>query len=477
MDLKQSILLVLLAGCTASAEENTPPNFIVVSLDTLRADRLGAYGGPEDHSPNLDRFASESIVFEQTFAQLPETLFSHASLFTSRYPSELSTVDYNFEFPADVPTMAEVLSLYGYATGAAVAGGHLSPMFGLQKGFQQYHSLQEWGSLWHTMPSALEWLDAHQSQPFFLFLHGYDTHNRYLKPSPVGYLHADIDAGQPATEIVRDRHGTAQVADRNWYRRRRFREIFDLGAARPWSPDARAALASKSDPHKIPIGVDAIQHIRDIYDGAVSYADLQFGLFMADLAERKLLDNTWVIVLSDHGEELGDNGLFNHRLVLNEVVLRVPLMIRPPGGLQTGRRVKDVTALLDILPTVVELAGGQLPASIRGRSLAPALRGEPLAKRDHVFAEGVFREIAVVQPGGGFALTGISAHSPHLLQALNAKPADSSAYRSWGQVDKTAARAALIEWRSSLPPSPSNTTAPDPARIEMLRKKGYWGPQ
>jgi arylsulfatase len=475
MDLRAALLAIVLAGC-ATAAEDTPPNFIIVSLDTLRADRLGTYGGQPNRTPNLDRFAAESVVFEHAYAQAPETLFSHASLFTSRYASELGPVDYTFTFPDDVPTLAEVLSIYGYATGAAVGGGHMSPLFGLHRGFARYTSPREWGSLWHTIAPALDWVDT-AARPFFLFLHGYDAHSRYLKPTPVGYLYADPLVRRPAQRIVRDKHGTDQVADHIWYRRQRFPDIFDLSATRPWGPEARAALAKTDGPKRVPLDTADNIHIQRIYDGAATYADLQFGLFMAELADRKLLANTWIIVLSDHGEELGEDGLFNHRLTLSEAVLRVPLMIRPPGGLGTGKRVAGLTALIDVMPTLIELAGAQVPAATRGRSLVPAIHGESLPARASLFAEGVFREIATLTPTGGFVLTGMSAHSPHLVTALAATSATSPAYRSWGAVDRSQAKTQLEEWRTSLPPSPGSTAPADPARTEALRKKGYWGPE
>ena len=119
-----ALCLSVSMGCT---EEPSPapvaPSFVIISLDTLRADHVGATGGPAGLTPNLDRLAEESFVFTAAYAQSTETLFSHASLFSGRYPSELSTVDYHFSYPENVPTMAEILGLYDYHTGAAVSGG------------------------------------------------------------------------------------------------------------------------------------------------------------------------------------------------------------------------------------------------------------------------------------------------------------------------------------------------------------------
>jgi arylsulfatase A-like enzyme len=481
MDLRAAISGLLMAGCTTPTPSAPTiarqPNIVLISLDTLRADRLTAYGG-QGRTPNLDRLAAESVVFSHTYAQATETLFSHASLFTSRYPSELGPVDYTFQFPSDVPTLAEVLGVYGYATGAFVGGGHLSPAFGLQRGFDRYLSPVEWGSLWHTAAPALDWIDGvGETQPFFLFLHGYDAHSRYLKPTPVGYLYADASAPPPARGIVRDRHGTDQLADGVWYRRARFPDLFDLAKGRPWDSLARETLAARTDLEGIRFGPTTARHVRDVYDGAASYADLQFGLFMAELADRQLLDHTWIVVISDHGESLGEDGLFNHRLGLSEAVLRVPLLVRPPGGLTNGRTVEGLSALLDVMPTLLDIAQSQHAAGTKGRSLLPAIRGEAMSPKPMVFAEAVFREIGAITATGGLVLTGMSAHSPQLGAALRLASPSASVVRTWGEIDRSKGLAALRAWRSSVAPSPGTMAPPDPARTKALQDKGYWGPR
>ena len=172
----------------AAPPSSARPSVVVVSLDTLRADRLGCYGDERGLTPNLDRFAAEALLFENAFSQSNNTVQSHASLFTSRYPSELCRLGPAYRLGAgSPPTLAEVLSAYGYQAGAFVAGGHLDPSFGLDAGFQEYAAPAQWGSLYHTWPLALKWLDrVDPARPTFLFLHGYDTHARYVKPTPFG---------------------------------------------------------------------------------------------------------------------------------------------------------------------------------------------------------------------------------------------------------------------------------------------------
>jgi len=254
-------VMCMLQACAVDAQEPTPkPNIILISLDTLRADRVG---GPDGLTPNLDLLAQESWTFRKTYAQSTETLFSHASVFSGRYPSELSTVDYHFSYPDNIPTMAQVLRLYGYKTGGSVAGGHLSPAFGLGQGFDHYAGPEEWGSLWHTAPAALGWVDGLNNEPFFLFLHGYDTHSRYLKPSPVGYMYASMTPPGPGQGLVRSIHGTAQVVDGVWHRRRRFDQLVRLDSLRPHSTSARAKIQPDED--AISLQPVDLERIRKIY--------------------------------------------------------------------------------------------------------------------------------------------------------------------------------------------------------------------
>jgi arylsulfatase A-like enzyme len=412
-------------------------------------------------------------VFSRTYAQSTETLFSHASLFSGRYASELSTVDYHFSYPDNVPTMAEVLGLYGYWTGAAVAGGHLSPAFGLGQGFQHYEGPEEWGSLWHTAPAALRWVDGLDSQPFFLFVHGYDTHARYLKPAPAGYLYTSGTSEGHGQALVRSIHGTGQVVDGIWHPRRRFEQLFALNLLRPHTAKARAHI--QPDANAIKLSKADLARVRAVYDGAVTYADLQVGLLMGELEERGLLDRAWVIVLSDHGEELGEHGLFDHRLHMSEELLHVPLIIRPPGGMEGGGRSSRLTSLIDLMPTVMELAGVPAPAGLHGTSLVPTLSGGHTPAPAAVFAEGPWRMVSAVDEGGGLMFTGLSAHSTHLSQALQATPLSSPAFETWGSPDKSRLQASLKAWRTKLSPHTPRPSADNEARRKILQQRGYWG--
>jgi hypothetical protein len=470
-----TLATALLAGCAEQEmATSTRPSFVIISLDTLRADRVGARRGEESLTPNLDRLAAQSFVYSQAYAQSTETLFSHASLFSGRYPSELSTVDYHFSYPPSVPTMAEVLGLYGYQTGAAVSGGHLSPSFGLGKGFQYYEGPVEWGSLRHTVPAGMTWLDGLQAGPFLLFLHGYDAHARYLKPPPVGQLYmSEVPIG-PGKALVQSTMGTAQVVGDVWHQRRRFDQLFPVDRLRPHTAEALASITP--DPSAIRLQPADLTRIRQAYDGAATYADLQVGVLMAALEQRGLLETTWVIVLSDHGEELGERGLFDHRLGMSEALLHVPLIIRPPGGLDAAQIKAQPVGLIDVLPTVLEQAGVPAPAGIHGQSLLNSGQDqEPAPVHRAIFAEGPWRTIGAVDGTGGLVFSGISAHSAHLQKMLQRTPLSSEAFETWGSPDRDRLHQAMQAWRRKLSPHIPRPSADSEARRKILQERGYWG--
>jgi arylsulfatase A-like enzyme len=467
--------IAALLGCgVEEPAEPSVPNIIIVSIDTLRADRVGATGGLDGLTPNLDRLAADSVVFTKAYAPSTETLFSHASLFSGRFASELSTVDYHFGYPENVPTMAEVLGMYGYRTGAAVAGGHLSPVFGLGQGFEHYKGPEEWGSLWHTVPAALEWLDSSDERPFFLFVHGYDTHSRYLKPAPVGLLHASLPPPGPSDKLIRSIHGTEKIVDQTWHRRRRFKDITPLDSLRPHSASARSKI--KPDDAAFALSTEDVVRVQGVYDGAVAYADLQIGLLMGELEARGALETSWIIVLSDHGEELGENGYFNHRLGMSEELLRVPLIIRPPGGSDQPGRVDTLTSLIDLMPTVLQLAQAPVPAGLHGRSLVAELTGGTAPGPKAVFAEGPWRIVAAVGAEGGLSFSGLSAHSSVLQSAIASTPLSSPAYETWGEPPEEGAglRAALSTWRATVQPHTPRPSAHNEERRKILQQRGYW---
>ncbi len=479
------LLPAALSGCEpAPAPPEGPPSFVVVSLDTLRRDRLGAYGNPDGLSPNLDRFAREAVLFEDAWAVANETLFSHAALFTSRYPTETGPIFDAYALDEAPPTLASVLGVYGYQRAAAVAGGHLLPAFGLQRGFEDYEVGGRWASLFHTVPLAAGWLDQRDpGAPFLLFVHGYDTHERYLKPGPYGLALADPDYLGPATDAVREELGTARVVD-GWFFPEHVRGVHQLDALRVRGPEQQQRnhmLAGAPQVAAPALGPEDHAHIADVYDGAVAYADAWFGLLMAELEDRGLLDQAVVVVLSDHGEELGEHGIYGHRYGLSDESLAVPLMVRLPGGAQGGRRVPGLVDLTDVMPTLLEAAGATPPASLRGRSLWSVLQGSEPDPRELVFAQSMFRAVSVRSPEGRLGFTGMDADAPWLADVLRStqlQPPAFEASASLGRPAQQALREALVSWAQDLhrPPTALDAELSD-EQLQVIREQGYWRPQ
>ncbi|MCP4807968.1 MAG: sulfatase [Proteobacteria bacterium] len=464
-----SVIACAVSTSTSQGQEPDRPDVLLISLDTLRADRLGAYGHEGGLTPNLDRFAADAVVFEQAIAPSNETLFSHAALLAGRHVSELGPVTYAFGYPDDVPTLPGVLGLYDVQSAAFVGGGHLNPVFGLGRDFDAWVNVAEWGSLFHSVPPALEWLDARATDdPYLLLVHGYDCHNRYLKPTPWGYSSADPMVGPEGQKIIQRIGGTTRVVDGQYFGTENFDSLFDRDRLRIWDAEGRAAVAARPGE---PLNPQQLELIGGSYDGAVRYADAWFGELMAGLEARGELDDTLIIVFGDHGELLGEEGLYNHRPPLDPAVLQVPLLIRPPGG--RAGRVAETVSLVDVAPTIYEALAVPPPAELSGRSLWGAVQGDPLAQQP-AFAESAYRELAVVQGDVGLVFSGVSPHNPLLRSLLEAAADDGPAFRGWG-TEPLSLRPALEAWRSGGTPVLEAGVVSD-ERLKLLQERGYWSP-
>ncbi len=481
----------VLCGCGAAPDRKPrsgPPDVILVSMDTLRADRLGAYGNKDGLTPNLDRFAGESIVFEHAYSQATTTAPSHAAMFSGHYPSEQTSTARQPEFGKDKPLIGEVLRHYEYQTAAFVGGADLNPHMGMTAGFDTYHSPRDFGSLWHTIPGALTWMRQRDpSRPFFAFVHGYDAHARYLKPAPYGYAHADasyVGVGQDAA-----RSAPWRIIDGQFYPDldafMRVNEMF----LRPRDSVAKAKLlefGSAGVAPLVPVEQADLDIVRGTYDGATMWGDAQFGAFMAGLHDLGLLDSTVIVMMSDHGEQLGEYGLVQHCCGIHDEETHVPLMVRLPGAMGGGRRVSDPVGLIDVMPTIVELAGGKIPSGTHGQSLVPALRGEPFTPRTEVYTQGDdrMRSVSARSLHGRMTYTGVPSTTALLPDLVEAARLDGPAFWAGegegaeGAIDaaeRVRLRDALVVWLRSLTVSPKERPDELPASLrDELRKHGYF---
>ena len=339
------------------------PHLIVVSMDTFRADRLGTL------TPSLNALSAESLLATQTFSASNETLFSHAALFTGELPTHYGELDYRtYALPPDTPTLAARLSRAGYRTEAVVAGGHLAPDFSLTAGFQRYQSMQDFSSFQETLPIALDRLDAlaRGDRPFFLFIHGYDTHTPYVRPGPLFRASTPAYEG-PFLELARDPLTYERIYAGLYYPSFYPGEQFGEDGRRFLDPEVFSALESHASENPgVPLTDADLAFLRGHYDSAVRTADLAVGILLETLGSLGLDDDTILVVLSDHGEDLMEHGFFNHRQSLHDTNTHVPLMIRGPG-VEPGV-ISTPTSLLDVLPTVLGLLD-QPPPETPGQDL------------------------------------------------------------------------------------------------------------
>ncbi len=347
---------IVLGGCSSTVPE--PPNVVLISIDTLRSDHLGAYGYERPTSPVIDDFGSGGVLFEQAVANSPWTLPSHGSMLTGLFPRTHGLKGFDTQLAEMTPTLATLLSDAGYATLGLVNAPNLARRHGFERGFDRYVMFppitkgRQTRCVNRQIDRAIEWIDGRGSEPFFIFLHNYDVHSAY----------------DPSDEFLEQ---FASPYDG------RFRgKTFEL--------------------HKVRVGrleMDAndLRHVIDRYDAGIRELDHDLERFLDYLVDRGLDQNTIVVLTSDHGEEFLEHGGTLHGRTMYEEVLAVPLMLRGPG-IPAGHRVPGLVQLTDVLPTVVELAGVPVPEGVEGKSLVGTWsRGESIDARRLAYAEADHR--------------------------------------------------------------------------------------
>ncbi len=336
-----ALIVLLLAACLSGAAESVPqpPNVLLITADTLRADHLSCYGYHLRTSPNIDKLAAEGVRFERAFTTIPLTGPAHFSLLTSTYPQEhgarINGVAYNRE--ARVLFLPQILRRFGYVSAAFISAWPLtSRLTHMDDWFDHYdedltRSYQMFNSSRYAedvTPRAVEWLQSNARRPFFVWVHYFDPHEPY-------------------------------------HLRESFANPEQLGPA-ALSPE----LADG----------DAEQRIRE-YDSEIGYMDYYVGVLLGTLEEMRLRDSTLVVLVADHGESLGEHGYVGHGRQLYDPIVRIPLIMRFPGVIPAGKVVRGEVSLLDVAPTIAELAvkpqNGrlELPIPLGGRSLAAAVTG------------------------------------------------------------------------------------------------------
>ena len=340
---------------------------LLISIDTLRADRLGCYGYTRGTSPRLDAFAQECVLFEDVYAPSCKTAESHMSLFTSLPVTEHGVTNASerlgvplHELCENRLTLGQMLNRGGYWNTAVACGGNLIPQMGFARGFQgRFDSRLR--DVSEIVDATLEQVDAGlaQPRPLFAFMHTYQVHGPYVPP------HEYLERFAPGYrgivgERVRKLEGLS------------FEEQFRSMHEGFW--DGKEAF-----------GPEDAAYMSDLYDGEVAYTDSQLGRLFDELRRRGALDKMIVVVMSDHGEEFAEHGEYEHDQLYREC-LHVPLLVHLPGGKLGGTRVKGLASLLDVAPTLLDLVGVASQAALTGRSLVGAMQSGHTADAP-VFAE------------------------------------------------------------------------------------------
>ena len=333
-----ALVALALAGATllaACAEEPRRPNVLLITVDTLRADYLGAYGSSAARTPHIDRLAREGSLFERAAAPMSLTRPTHASILTARYPREHGVVNNAISLPDASWTLAEILRAEGYRTGAFVAVALLSAEAGFAQGFETYRgpTTSKKRPADEVVPKALDWLAGlSNNEPFFLWVHVFDPHLPYAPPAE----YRDGDESAVAG-------GLSEVS---------------------WPVLREIASKSGGD---IPASV--LRRAKSLYRGEIAFVDHWIGRLLEEVDKLRGLDDTMVVLTADHGECFEAGVYFEHADCLAQAALRVPLIVRYPPEFAGGERRWGQASSIDVAPTVLRAVGLESPADQSGRPL------------------------------------------------------------------------------------------------------------
>jgi arylsulfatase A-like enzyme/Flp pilus assembly protein TadD len=310
-------LLPIFLLASLGAAFAAPPNVILITLDTTRADRMGFLGSRRGLTPNLDALAKESVVFTRAYAQVPLTTPSHAAMLTGTYPQYSHVQDLGTPLDAGLPYLPDLLHQHGYHTAAFLGSYILDPRTsapGFDRGFDVYdagfHQRRPGEDRYKSVERraadvanrALGWLSRHPEKPVFVWLHFYDAHDPYDPPEPFKTHYASAP-----------------------------------------------------------------------YDGEIAYTDSIVGSFIEVLRRHGLYQNTIIAIAADHGEAFGEHGEERHGMLLYDETIHVPLLLKLPSQRLGGKRVVEQVALAELAPSLLDAAGIAVPAVMQARSLLPLL--------------------------------------------------------------------------------------------------------
>ena len=419
------IFFFLIALSAAQAVAQTPeksvPNVVLITIDTLRADHLGCYGYQQIKTPNIDGLAADGAHFTRAFTTVPVTLPSHTAMLTGTYPMLNGMHDFSAnKLSPQQPTLATVLKQSGYVTGAVVASAVLDSRFGLNHGFDFYYD--------HFDFSRLE--------------------------------EANLDEMERPGNVVAD-----QVLD--WLGKNSQKKFF------VWMH-----LYDPHYPYRPPEPYSR-EYADRPYDGEIAFADEQVGRLLRFLKDKGLYQNTVIVLSGDHGESLGEHGEKTHGFFIYNATMRVPLIIHLPGKSAT-LALEDPVSLVDLMPTVLQAAGVNIPSQVQGRSLLPLLRGEKAERPRAVYGETFLPRIhfnwSELRGAENAKYHFIDAPHPELYD-LSKDPAELRNLFSDKKAVADEMRAQLVALirDNSAGKELAEKTGLDPALMERLKSLGYAG--
>jgi arylsulfatase A-like enzyme len=335
------------------------PNIILISIDALRADHLSCYGYHRNTSPNIDRIASQGVLFKNAFSQATWTLPSHTSIFLSQYVWRHNVPSAHTKRLTDpCTTLAEILKNENFATAAFTGGGYTSSQYGFDQGFEIYDDGTPEKMMWRGeissyMDKSLNWLESVRNRKFFLFIHTYDVHTPYDPPAPYFDLYTK---GRCEGKHLRT---------------------------------SRGIIPEKLDASKlIPKEID---YIMAVYDGDINYVDDQLRKLFKKLDQLGISDNTIMIITADHGEGFNEHGRLDHGYKPYIELVHVPLIIKGPG-IPKNRIYENYVQHIDILPTILEILNIPQRKEMQGRSLLPLISDCEIEEDFKTYSSGEARE-------------------------------------------------------------------------------------
>ncbi len=435
------------------------PNVLLISIDSLRADHVHCYNYARQTSPTLDAVAKEGVRFETVVSSTSWTLPAHLTLLTSLPPERHGVVGDRMRLGEGVVSLAQVLWQAGYSTAGFVSGPYMQAEYGFARGFDHYddHSVARASHLAShegiTSPKLVrlvrEWLGIWdlkgRARPFFVFLHMWDVHYDYTPPPP-------------------------------------YDTMFD--------PDYRGTVTAEryESPRQVHKDMDPrdLEHIVALYDGEIRFTDLHVGRLLDYLRDLGLLDDTVLVITADHGDEFFEHGNKGHKKALYDETIVVPLILRYPKKVPTGKSVPQQVRLMDVAPTILSLCGLQRPAVFGApeprtrhaeRDLLPLITGQPDETFRPIVAFGdLFGKLASLRTGSLKLIAHLEGPVTYELYDLAADPGEKSNIIGRDpSVDAVLAQR-LTEWRRA---AAKGVKVP-PQRFELsddlekrLRSLGY----